>query len=502
MVSERPLESSAADLKGGLATQLFATVNEQKIRYCIWKGSCRLAEGLQGRDDLDLLVHRADFEKVLAVLDSFAFKHAVSTTGLPTPGVFHFYGYDKFAQRFIHVHLYTRLLTGESLVLTHWFPLETMLLEHRHLKMGVFVPSRPAELAILMIRMIVKSGSLFELLRFGWRQQGRASQFKQLSQDSDPEDPCAQLQKHLPVIGVKLFEECWQALCTRSSAFQRFRLGRRLQNRVQTYARFTDAVRWMQYGRLVRGKLMRVVTGQQAKKKRPRGLVIAFVGADATGKSTLISDTHDWLSEVFVVRRAHAGKPPSHFLTFPLNCGLPLVRWMFPRHRHAQVTKAESLPSRQVTSVLPALRAVALAWDRNRLLRKVHRSAASGAIVLCDRYPSEVHGAMDSPRLQIVASPRTIKEHFLNRLACWERGLYQLNSPADVVVKLTVALATAHERNRRRRKSDKHSDEELEFRHQRSHLWKAPGTYTILVRTDRRVDETREAVRREVWRCI
>ena len=41
------------------------------------------------------------------------------------------------------------------------------------------------------------------------------------------------------------------------------------------------------------------------------GVVVAFVGSEACGKSTLLAATEHWLRPQFAVRRVHAGKPPS-----------------------------------------------------------------------------------------------------------------------------------------------------------------------------------------------
>ena len=67
------------------------------------------------------------------------------------------------------------------------------------------------------------------------------------------------------------------------------------------------------------------------------GVVIAFVGPEATGKSTLVQATANWLGTAFDVRSAHLGKPPPTWLTLLPNSTLPLLRKLAPNHRMSQV---------------------------------------------------------------------------------------------------------------------------------------------------------------------
>ena len=102
-----------------LASQLFEILEHHEIDYCHWKSNELLAEGLVGETDLDLLVDRSSFHNMVALLLNYGFKQATVRWGPRTPGVLHFYAFDPDAADLIHVHLYSHLLTGESLVKTH-----------------------------------------------------------------------------------------------------------------------------------------------------------------------------------------------------------------------------------------------------------------------------------------------------------------------------------------------------------------------------------------------
>ena len=84
-----------------------------------------------------------------------------------------------------------------------------------------------------------------------------------------------------------------------------------------------------------------------SKKLTPGGGggVIAFVGSEATGKSTIIDRMHRWLGENFTVRRIHAGKPPATALTYVPYVMLPWLRRVFPEQRSTRVERRPGSPS-------------------------------------------------------------------------------------------------------------------------------------------------------------
>jgi thymidylate kinase len=239
------------------------------------------------------------------------------------------------------------------------------------------------------------------------------------------------------------------------------------------------------------------------------GAVIAIVGADATGKSTLVSETERWLGKIFAVRKVHVGKPPSTLLTLPLNIMLPLSRRLFPHLRRSHVPpKPADLPEKPETEKVPAslffaVRALGLAWDRHRLLVKVAHARSKGELIICDRYPSEQTGAMDSPRLAQKADQKGLKAAIFNRLAGMENRLYSRMPPPDIAVRLTVPLETAIRRNQARIKSDKDSDEFIEVRHQRAGRWHKKDTkHYFEIDTEQSLAATILKIKKVIWESL
>jgi thymidylate kinase len=154
-------------------------------------------------------------------------------------------------------------------------------------------------------------------------------------------------------------------------------------------------------------------------------------------------------------------------------------------------------------AVVYALRAVTIAWDRRQLLVKARRQAANGELVICDRYPSEIVGSPDSPRLQPVLAQEGIRHRIYNWLAHLEHQLYQQISPPDIVLRLTVSVETAKRRNQERIKLNKETDSYVEFRHHQNKNWCRSGTkYIYDIDTEQPFAETILNVKKAIWESL
>jgi thymidylate kinase len=151
-----------------------------------------------------------------------------------------------------------------------------------------------------------------------------------------------------------------------------------------------------------------------------------------------------------------------------------------------------------------ALRAVTIAWDRRQLLVKARRLAANGELIICDRYPAEIIGGTDSPRLQPLLSQEGITPQLYNWLARLEHQLYQQIPPPDMVFRLKVSIETAKKRNQERFKLDKETEAYVELRHRQNKGWRRAGTkYIYDIDTEQQsLAQTVLKVKRMIWESL
>jgi thymidylate kinase len=495
-----------------LIESLVGALNQENLRYCHWKSNFTLAETLSGETDLDFLIDRKSLSCIVIILLGMGFKPAGTKSGADPDGIFHYYGMDASTGQLIHVHLFSSILTGESFVKTHLLPFETMLLENTYSIGTMKVTSRAAELVVFVVRAFIKYGSLLDVLMLAGKAASLRDELTWLQSESELTESLALLNKYCPVFGETLFLECLDALKKNASLPRRIMLAQTVRRRLQVYAKYHLASLASAYCQFLWEKGMgRLRRRRKNKSLKTGGAVIAFVGAEATGKSTLVSETGSWLAQIFSTRTVHAGKPPSTWMTAPLNLILPLLRQLMPQLR---TTRQDGEAASPVDAIAPsstkgwsgliyAVRSVSLAWDRRHLLVKARYYAANGDIVICDRYPSENIGTMDSPRLQEDHDLAGLKGALYNRLARMEQRFYKEIPPPDAVLKLKVSMEIARQRNRDRIKVGKETDSYLEARHRQSREWRMAGTkYIYEVNTEQSLADTILDVKRKTWEAL
>ncbi|WP_319552589.1 hypothetical protein [Vibrio sp.] len=224
-----------------------------------------------------------------------------------------------------------------------------------------------------------------------------------------------------------------------------------------------------------------------------RAAVIALVGPEATGKSTIARELESWLASMYNVRAIHVGKPPATWLTFPVRILLPLAKRFFPKSRTSRlkgyVTSAQNSdisdvdePQRNTicfSALVNAVWNVCIAWERCNLLVSSHKAANNHTFIVCDRYPSYQPGAMDSARLTLHVEQKGLKASLYNQLALIEHRIYQQIPAPDIVLQLSVSLETAKQRNRERVKEDKEGDRYIEARRLHTQSWQRMGNEVI-----------------------
>jgi thymidylate kinase len=479
---------------------LLTALDRMGVRYCHWKSNIRLGESLAGTGDLDLLVDRRDAARFQAALLENDFKLTQSGTGTGHPGVFHAFALDPERAKLIHVHAYFQIVTGDSLVKNYRLPFEETLLANTRLLHGVPVPAAEAELVLFTLRIALKHTSLAEMLLVRRYYSGVPRELNWLRAAADPLAAEAVWRAWLPGAPAGLFRDLMEAITEPDALARRIRLGRRLARHLRV---------WRRSGALSAAvsRSWRVAALALARLRRRRGLspsasgiIIAFVGPKATGKSTLSAATARCLGQHFNVRLVHVGKPPVTALSLLPRLFLPLARRLLPGQRSGEHAKAKRRQDK-CHSLLHVLWTTVLAYDRRALLRHCWRHAAAGSIVIADRYPSVSIGATDSSRFDDEALAQCgsrLKRWFMER----ERAIYANIPQPGLVIRLAAPLETTIRRDAERDKADGPDSAAVVRRRQMETDTVFAGARVVTVDTDQPLDQTLQAVMRAVWAVI
>lgn len=203
--------------------------------------------------------------------------------------------------------------------------------------------------------------------------------------------------------------------------------------------------------------------------------MIAIVGGDGAGKSTVIDTLHTLLSQSFKETRVHMGKPGWSWSTLAIRGILKIgqLLGLYPLEASFRETLEQNSP---LSPGYPWLvREVCRAHDRYWTYIRARRFASNGGLVLFDRFPLPEIQLMDGPqtaRFVRESSNRPPSRQFMrplptSRFAKFlmerEESYYRQIAFPDVVIILRVDPETAV-----RRKPD---DDAIAVRERAAEIW-------------------------------
>jgi thymidylate kinase len=429
-------------------SELFEGLDREKVFYCSWKSNHLLTGFLNGKGDVDLYVNyiqKSGFEKTLLICgfvkaDSFVASHKY---------VEHYFALDIESGKTVHLHVYFKIVTGESNSKNYILPIENWIKDNTVLK-EIRVLSDDAQLVVFLLRYFIKIGSTSSLLLY-------ARDFKKY-QDEWASLINASLPSELPILRHGFIQSLYNGYLS-SNIILKIILSLKLKLFIMGFAR-RGIIKHTGYK--VLNTIKRVINKIFFKKKKllDTGVLVAFCGLDGSGKSSAVEAVCKNFSENFTVKEIHIGRPNPTLLTFPF--------WFafrgLEKIKHGKIKNekpVEKFIPKEYVSTTAAIRYTILAYERYKLSKKASKYVLDGYIVISDRYPSFNYGKMDSPRV-VRDGERSILYRTCHQIESW---CYKSISPCDLACHLSVPLEIAIVRNQERNKSGKETDNEIRARY-------------------------------------
>lgn len=441
--------------------QLFAALNQSGLRYCNWKSSIRIPEGLEGRTDLDLLVDSRDATALQEILREHGLKATRPAPGKGYPGIEDYLGFDPGTGRLFHLHIHYWLVLGEQFVKNYHLPIEEDFLNGTVLRHGLKAPRPEVELVVLCLRALLKYRDrdalkdnlslLHKLGKKGGLPDKITAEIRWLLGQTTLEQVAEQLTRWRgivpsePVMGLlslvtgnePVGRRLWQYRAQVRRALHEF------QRRSQLSASLSYFL-----GEWRRKRLILTAGRQKKMTLTGRGPQIAFVGVDGSGKSTITSRVAKWLAWRLNVCVFYMGKTRD---TLPALALKPLVKLVRRAHSFsARRFGSHSLPVRLISGpkgLLEDLAALMEGQARLRAYRESCRQADEGTVVLYDRYPLQTvwvdNHSLDGPRISAQPGPMSGLRAILARA---EADTYRQILPPDHVIMLRVSPAVSQRR--------------------------------------------------------
>lgn len=413
----------------------FKNLNQDKISYCHWKSNSHLMEGLAGYTDLDLLFSTNHKEKVEDLLNKYKFKQVFTPSPRNYPYLEDYIGFDEYSGRLVHFHIHYKLILGEQLLKNYHLPIETLMLNSIKLDNGIKIPAPELELLMLIIRSCMKVRVRDVLVHFFRIKYSLFSpdilkEYHFLINNYSPakfKDFFIKTSLPLPYLKIAGFIRKIAAgnlssadiLKMRYYVFNKLKSFRRhnyiitLKNKLKTNIYLTPG--------------LRNIFPLHKKHLAQKGILIAIVGADGSGKTTLVKELTKWLSWKMQVRTLYFGMPK----TLSLKIVNKLISFLRLPTRIGLKKKFASVVN--LSHYVSAHRWIWVARKRLRIYRKAFVWTEKGMIVIADRYPLREFWNMARP----MDGPRIKKEWGSagSKLADFEQHYYsQIGSPDKIFV--------------------------------------------------------------------
>lgn len=446
---ERGADAGGTGEPLALVVDFCARLRAAGVVYCHWKSNNALDRSASGDNDLDLLVDRDSVETFRGVLAECGFKQVRPSSRRLVPGVLHYYGLDRPTGRLVHVDAQSELILGDDTTKNVRVPIESDYLASCTDGPLFPVPAPEFELAVLVLRFALKHGT-WDALVFGLASLRPAErrELEYLWERSDGDTLREVVVEHLPQIGWPHWWAWFRALLDDAPLPTRLTAGRKVVSGVAGLMRRSPAADTaVRCRRRVEWGVRHYVLGQRnTKRLMSGGRLIAVVGGDGAGKSTMVQGLAGWLNGPLDTRVLHMGKPPRSPVGLAVKGGLAvarragLLRGWLPNYP----TPAERGDARPAHSWL--LWQAVTASDRERQHQRARRLVERGYLVVCDRFPVDQVTLMDGSRTRWV--PTANLSRVARRLVAAEQRVYAAMTEPDVLLVLRVDPDTAVARKR------------------------------------------------------
>lgn len=370
-----------------------------KIRYCHWKSNEHLDEALAGKTDLDVLIHLDDKSEFEKALTGFQFKKILSPTDKQFPGLEDYLGFDHISGAFVHLHVHYRLVMGQKYIKNHHLPIEELFFNNLIVKNNLFIPCPELELILLVIRAHMKV-DLLSLIKHAIKD---FTSDKYTAFPSDIETELSMLASRIDPYKFKILldesklplrEEIFIDVLDRFSNnrlkfYQILFVHLEILKALKGFRRTKSVLVYTKYlnNYLAEMPILRKLRVFKRKTFPEGGKIFSIVGADGSGKSTLVEDLEKWLKWKLYVKKYYYGIPKNI-----INTVASLL-----------ITNLNRLRLRFFASIIEASFWLYVARVRRSISKLSQKDAREGKVIVTDRFPlkhfHDMPEPMDGPRL-------------------------------------------------------------------------------------------------------
>lgn len=503
--------------------KLFSSFEENNINYIHFKSNTNLSKSFEGKADFDVLVDKnriIDVERLIA--EHNGKRHNPIHIG-DYPGVDNWLVFDDISGKIYHLHLHYHLATGKPLVKDYIIPWNELLFSTRKkdAEFHIYRTDYNVELFLLAFRSVLKANSfdyVKKIIGSYKLKKGLQLEWDDLKTKTTPAGLRCTADIVCPDQADRFVEILSKNVLTSKDYLWIHRYVRKVMNVHRRYSGFEATLRTVVYQFLVKVRKIwsRKMGGLSIIKKTSLqgGLIIAFVGVDGAGKSTLSNEVAKWMS---------AGKIDSRRFYMGTGDGKTTFFMSFIKKLHKinnerfskkkQEDKDHHLnekgkikvitwykdPIKFIKKYIRVLQINSVQKNNTRKIKNMYRYKLNGGISVLDRWPQiEIAGQNDGPK---IVKYRDVFGN--NRLL--ERSIEKEKENLDIVrtilpdiiFRLNISLDTCM-----KRKTEHTNRHTFERKLDELNQLKFQGANIVEINAELPYDEELLMIKKYLWRYI
>jgi thymidylate kinase len=409
---------------------------------------------------LDLLVDQSQDARFESILGELGYKRFISQAWASYPGIEDWIGFDRDTGKLVHMHLYYQLMLGTRFVKEYHLPWENLILESaiKDSEYEVFIADPNLELILLCVQIGLNNalsdfGSFIpgqrpltkginEKISFLMKRIDEYSILK-FAQDRFGEQDGTLFASTILQGNFQNPENLHQVKTLVNKSLYRYRRN----DQVKVAAIFTSrAIGYL----MARAKRKLKLNSNTGKRMENQGSIIAFIGSDGSGKSTLSDELQQWLAWKIDSNKIYLGSGDGS-LDVPVRL-LKSLALKSQTEKGNNGSKGSSQGNKNFRGETSYLKEVAsclldlsITNQRYRKLIEANQARTKGSILITDRYPqNQFVGIYDGPRVARKNTGSRLRKYFSGL----EEKKYQeiIKIAPDIVFKLHVPLDVAMQR--------------------------------------------------------
>lgn len=461
--------------KNNIMCKLFNSFELNNIKYLHFKSNTNLDKSFEGKADFDVLVEKdriCDVERL--IIENNGKRHNPDHIG-SYPGVDNWLVFDELTGIIYHLHLHYQLATGKSLVKDYVIPWNDMLFATRVKDpvYNIYITNPNAELLLLTFRVVLKS-KLFDYTKkvLGQYKLSKAMQneWDDLYEKASYPELLKIADTLFPSISREVVDIISKKELKSSDFLKLHHYVRNIMSNCRRCSGFDATLRSIIYKDVV---FVRKIFNSKfgglyivRKTSLQGGRIIAFVGVDGAGKSTVSNEIANWIRVGKIeCRRFYMGTGDGK--TTLLNSFVKNLRkWKGSlngkkeTNRDLSINSSDRCPKiikkvslyRQPFSFLKKMIGISqissVQRNNKKKIIKMFRYKLNGGVSLLDRWPQiEIAGQNDGPKIVKFEDHFASKKYISKQIENEKKNLNIVTEiKPDLIFRLNISLDTCMSR--------------------------------------------------------